>query len=65
MARLTPAWTSGTGGRHEFGDQGLDFRFEVTPLIVGGIMYHLDAHDADGAEPEGDDHRTPTGEPVK
>ncbi len=40
VAKLTPAWTYHYGaGIVPQGDQGLDYRFEVTPLIVGGIMY--------------------------
>lgn len=40
VAKLQPAWTYRYGaGIVPQGDQGLDYRFEVTPLIVGGIMY--------------------------
>jgi quinoprotein glucose dehydrogenase len=40
VARLKPAWTHRYGaGRSKNGDAGLDYRFEVTPLIIGGVMY--------------------------
>lgn len=40
VAKLQPAWVYRYGaGVISQGDQGLDYRFEVTPLIVGGIMY--------------------------
>ena len=40
VAKLQPAWTYHYGaGRHEQGDQGLDYRFEVTPLLIDGVMY--------------------------
>lgn len=40
VSRLRPAWTFHYGvPKHDLGDQGLDFRFEVTPLIIGGVMY--------------------------
>ncbi|HJV42613.1 PQQ-binding-like beta-propeller repeat protein [Caulobacter sp.] len=40
VGKLKPAWTYHYGaGRSDNGDEGLDFRFEVTPILVGGIMY--------------------------
>jgi len=40
VSRLRPAWTYRYGaGSHDSGDQGLDYRFEVTPLVIGGVMY--------------------------
>ncbi len=40
VTRLRPAWTYRFGaGQSDQGDQGLDSRFQVTPLIIGGIMY--------------------------
>jgi quinoprotein glucose dehydrogenase len=37
---LKRAWTYHYGaGIVNQGDQGLDYRFEVTPLIIGGVMY--------------------------
>ena len=40
VAKLQAAWTYHYGaGSWDTGDQGLDFRFEVTPLIIGGVMY--------------------------
>lgn len=40
VAKLKPAWVYRYGaGIIPQGDQGLDYRFEVTPLIVGGVMY--------------------------
>jgi glucose dehydrogenase len=40
VSRLQRAWTYNFGaGTHDEGDQGLDFRFEVQPLIIGGVMY--------------------------
>jgi quinoprotein glucose dehydrogenase len=40
VSKLQPAWTYhyGTGEMHQ-GDQGIDYRFEVTPLLIGGVMY--------------------------
>ena len=38
VSKLEPAWTYRYGaGRGQSGDMGLDYRFEVTPLIIGGI----------------------------
>ncbi|MGC1270679.1 MAG: PQQ-binding-like beta-propeller repeat protein [Croceibacterium sp.] len=40
VARLQPAWTYRYGaGQSRQGDEGIDFRFEITPLIIGGTMY--------------------------
>jgi len=40
VADLEVAWTYNYGaGDHDLGDQGLDYRFEVTPLLIGGVMY--------------------------
>lgn len=40
VRKLQPAWTYHYGaGITPQGDQGLDFRFEVTPLLIGGVMY--------------------------
>ena len=40
VANLQPAWTYRYGaGQSNTGDEGLDYRFEVTPLMIGGIMY--------------------------
>ena len=40
VARLQPAWVYHYGaGRTSEGDQGLDYRFEITPLLIGGLMY--------------------------
>lgn len=40
VGRLQPAWTFRYGtGPSKAGDQGLDSRFEVTPLLIGGVMY--------------------------
>jgi quinoprotein glucose dehydrogenase len=40
VSRLKQAWVYRYGaGQTPVGDQGLDFRFEVTPLIIGGVMY--------------------------
>ncbi len=40
VANLQVAWTFNYGtGQHEMGDAGLDYRFEVTPLLIGGVMY--------------------------
>jgi len=40
VAKLKPAWTYhyGTGIINQ-GDQGIDFRFEVTPLLIGNVLY--------------------------
>lgn len=40
VGQLTKAWVYhyGAGEIHQ-GDQGLDYRFEVTPLLIGGVMY--------------------------
>jgi glucose dehydrogenase len=40
VSRLKQAWVYRYGaGRSNNGDEGLDHRFEVTPLIIGGVMY--------------------------
>jgi quinoprotein glucose dehydrogenase len=40
VAKLKPAWTYHYGaGSSDLGDMGLDYRFEVQPLIIGGVMY--------------------------
>jgi len=40
VARLRQKWTYRYGaGRSELGDLGIDYRFEITPLIIGGVMY--------------------------
>ena len=40
VTRLKQAWAYHYGaGQTKLGDQGLDVRFEVTPLLIGGIMY--------------------------
>jgi len=40
VSRLVPAWTYRYGtGPSKSGDQGLDFRFEGTPLLIGGVLY--------------------------
>lgn len=40
VGKLQVAWTYHYGaGIVNQGDQGLDFRFEVTPLLIGGVMY--------------------------
>jgi quinoprotein glucose dehydrogenase len=40
VSKLTTAWTFHYGGvTQPTGSLGLDFRFEVQPLIIGGIMY--------------------------
>jgi glucose dehydrogenase len=40
VATLQRAWTFNYGGgTDEQGDRGLSFRWEVTPLIIGGVMY--------------------------
>lgn len=40
VAKLKPAWTYHYGaGQSDLGDMGLDYRFEVQPLIVNGVMY--------------------------
>lgn len=40
VANLRPAWTFRYGGgTDENGDRGLDYRWEVTPLIIDGVMY--------------------------
>jgi quinoprotein glucose dehydrogenase len=40
VAKLRQAWVYHYGaGQNEQGDQGLDYRFEVTPLIIGDVMY--------------------------
>ncbi|MBC2667619.1 PQQ-binding-like beta-propeller repeat protein [Novosphingobium piscinae] len=40
VARLQPAWTYRYGtGPSTAGDQGLDARFEGTPLLIGGVLY--------------------------
>src|SRR5262245_47930202 len=40
VSKLTQAWTFHYGGGTQAsGSLGLDFRFEVQPLIIGGIMY--------------------------
>jgi len=37
---LEVAWVYRSGtGEHDLGDMGIDYRFEVTPLIVGDVMY--------------------------
>ncbi len=40
VGELKEAWIYhyGAGEVHQ-GDQGIDYRFEVTPLIIGGVMY--------------------------
>lgn len=38
--QLEVAWVYRSGtGEHQLGDRGIDYRFEVTPLIIGGVMY--------------------------
>src|SRR5579872_1947957 len=40
VSKLTEAWTFHYGaGSKPSGSIGLDYRFEVQPLIVGGVMY--------------------------
>src|SRR5215472_14559167 len=40
VSTLTPAWTFHYGGVSQpLGSLGLDFRFEVQPLIIDGVMY--------------------------
>ncbi|MBL8139120.1 MAG: PQQ-binding-like beta-propeller repeat protein [Acidobacteria bacterium] len=40
VGTLQRAWTFHYGaGRSELGDMGLDYRFEVTPLHIGGVLY--------------------------
>ena len=40
VASLTQAWVFNYGaGTHPSGDLKLDYRFEVQPLIIGGVMY--------------------------
>src|SRR6476469_1522167 len=40
VSRLTKAWAfSYGGGSQPAGSLGLDYRFEVQPLIIGGVMY--------------------------
>lgn len=40
VSRLTRAWTYRYGaGNSELGDMGLDYRFEGTPLHIGGVLY--------------------------
>lgn len=40
VATLTRAWTFNYGGgTDDNGDRGLDYRWEVTPLIIDGVMY--------------------------
>ncbi|MDH4124479.1 MAG: PQQ-binding-like beta-propeller repeat protein [Gammaproteobacteria bacterium] len=37
---LELAWAYRYGtGEHDMGDQGIDYRFEVTPLLIGDVMY--------------------------
>ncbi|MCR5879292.1 cytochrome c [Phenylobacterium sp. J367] len=58
VARLQPAWTYHYGaGVSDLGDAGIDYRFQVQPLIVGGRDVHLDAGVAARPGPEGHDHR--------
>lgn len=40
VGKLKPAWVYRYGaGIISQGDQGLDYRFEITPLIIGDVMY--------------------------
>ena len=40
VSRLTKAWTfSYGGGSMDSGSLSLDYRFEVQPLLIGGVMY--------------------------
>lgn len=40
VRRLQPAWTYRYGtGPSNAGDQGLDYRFEGTPLMIGNVLY--------------------------
>jgi quinoprotein glucose dehydrogenase len=40
VSQLKPAWTYHYGaGEINQGDQGIDYRFEATPLIIGDVMY--------------------------
>jgi glucose dehydrogenase len=40
VSRLTTAWTFNYGaGSLPAGNLGLDYRFEVQPLLIGGVMY--------------------------
>ena len=40
VSKLKQAWVYRYGaGKANNGDEGIDFRFEVTPLIIGGVMY--------------------------
>ncbi len=40
MTRLTKAWTFNYGaGSLPAGGLSLDFRFQVQPLLIGGVMY--------------------------
>ncbi|MND01480.1 hypothetical protein D3C83_204860 [compost metagenome] len=37
---LVPAWTFNYGaGSSPAGSLGLDYRFEIQPLLIGGVMY--------------------------
>src|SRR5690606_19532163 len=40
VSSLEVAWVHRYGtGEHDLGDLGLDYRFEVTPLLIGDVMY--------------------------
>ena len=40
VSKLKQAWVYHFGaGTSNQGDEGIDFRFEITPLIIGGVMY--------------------------
>ena len=40
VSRLTQAWSFSYGaGSQPAGSLGLDFRFEIQPLLIGGVMY--------------------------
>ena len=40
VKNLVPAWTFNYGaGSSPAGSLGLDYRFEVQPLLIGGVMY--------------------------
>ncbi len=40
VKRLVPSWVYHYGsGQGNSGDQGLDYRFQTTPLLIGGLMY--------------------------
>ena len=58
VKNLVPAWTFNYGaGSSPAGSLGLDYRFEVQPLLIGGVMYFSTPASPADPELQVDDHR--------